>query len=64
MAIEVDTSLCLERLVRVFEHLKAERGLPGLLRVDNGPEFLGQVFVDWCQANGVFIDYIEPGKPN
>lgn len=35
-----------------------------MLRVENGPEFLGQVFVDWCQANGVFIDYIEPGKPN
>lgn len=64
VAIEVDTSLRSERLVRVFERLKAERGLPDMLRVDNGPEFLGQVFVDWCQSNGVFIDYIEPGKPN
>ena len=51
-------------LPRVFERLKAERGQPDMLRVDNGPEFLGQVFVDWCQANGMFIDYIEPGKPN
>ena len=50
--------------VRVFKRLKAERGLPDMLRVDSGPEFLGQVFVDWCQSNGVFIDYIEPGKPN
>ena len=33
-------------------------------RVDNGPEFLGQVFVDWCRDNGIFIDYIESGKPN
>lgn len=64
VAIEVDTSLRAERLVRVFERLKAERGLPDMLRVDNGPEFLGQVFVDWCQANGICIDYIEPGKPN
>lgn len=29
-----------------------------------GPEFLGQVFVSWCEDNGIFIDYIEPGKPN
>ena len=64
VAIEVDTSLRSERLVRVFERLKSEGGLPGMLRVDNGPEFLGQVFVDWCQSNGVFIDHIEPGKPN
>ena len=64
VAIEVDTSLRAERLVRVFERLKFERGLPDMLRVDNGPEFLGQVFAGWCQANGVLIDYIEPCKPN
>lgn len=64
VVIEVDTSLRSERLVRVFERLKAERGLPDMLRTDNGPEFLGQVFVDWCRDNGVMIDYIEPGKPN
>lgn len=64
LAIEIDTSLRAERLVRVFERLKEMRGLPDVLRVDNGPEFLGQVLVDWCQANGVFIDCIEPGKPN
>jgi putative transposase len=64
VAIEVDTSLRSERLIRVFERLQAERGLPDILRVDNGPEFLGQVFVDWCRDNGIFIDYIQPGKPN
>jgi putative transposase len=64
LAIEIDTSLTSERLIRVFEQLKAERGLPDMLRTDNGPEFLGMVFTDWCKANGIFIDYIEPGKPN
>lgn len=64
LAIEVDTSLRAERLVRVFDRLKAERGLPDMLRVDNGPEFLSQTFVAWCQANGIFISYIQPGKPN
>jgi putative transposase len=44
--------------------LKAARGLPDILRVDNGPEFLGAVFTEWCKHHGVFIDYIEPGKPN
>jgi len=64
LSIEIDTSLASERLVRVFEQLKAERGLPDVLRTDNGPEFLGEVFTSWCEANGVMIDYIEPGKPN
>ena len=64
LAIEIDTSVPSQRLVRVFQQLKAERGLPDVLRTDNGPEFLGEVFTDWCRANGVMIDYIEPGKPN
>ena len=64
LRIEIDTSLPSRRLVRVFEQLREERGLPDVLRTDNGPEFLGQVFTDWCEANGIMIDYIEPGKPN
>ena len=64
LAIEIDTSLPSEHLVRVFEQLKDERGLPDVLRTNNGPEFLGEVFVSWCKENGVMLDYIEPGKPN
>jgi putative transposase len=64
LAIEIDTSLRAARLVRVFERLKAERGLPDVLRVDNGPEFLSQALVAWCHANGVLIHHIQPGKPN
>lgn len=64
LIIEIDTSLPSARLVRVFEQLKDERGLPDVLRTDNGPEFLGAVFVDWCKQHGIFIDYIEPGEPN
>lgn len=64
LAIEIDTSLPSARLVRVFEQLKAERGLPDVLRTDNGPEFLGAVFVNWCEEHGIFINYIEPGEPN
>ncbi len=64
LAIEIDTSLTSERLVRIFEQLREQRGLPDMLRTDNGPEFLGAAFTEWCAENGIFIDYIEPGKPN
>jgi putative transposase len=64
LAIEIDTSLTSGRLVRVFEQLKSERGLPAVLRADNGPEFLGAEFTEWCADHGITIDYIEPGKPN
>lgn len=64
LAIEIDTSLRAPRLIRVLERLKDQRGLPDVLRVDNGPEFLSGQLSEWCQAHGVFIQYIQPGKPN
>lgn len=62
--IEIDTSINSQRLIRVFEQLKQERKLPQVVRSDNGPEFLGEAFVQWLKANGVAIQYIQPGKPN
>jgi len=64
VAIEIDTSLRASRLLRVLERLHQERGLPDVLRVDNGPEFLAQEFVDWMKDHGVLMHYIQPGKPN
>ncbi len=64
LAIEIDTSLTSRRLIRVFEQLRTERGLPQVLRVDNGPEFLGEAFTEWAQAHGMTIRYIQPGQPN
>lgn len=63
--LEVDTSITSARLVRIFEQIKQDHGrLPQVLRTDNGPEFLGEAFVQWSKANGVAIQYIQPGKPN
>lgn len=62
--IEVDTSITSERLIRVFARLHKERGLPQVLRTDNGPEFLGETFTNWAKSMGMAIQYIQPGKPN
>lgn len=35
-----------------------------MLRTDNCPEFLGEVFVQWAKDHGMVIQYIQPGKPN
>jgi len=64
IAIEVDTSLTAKRLIRVFERLRITRGLPEVLRVDNGPEFLSGEFVSWAESVGMLIHYIQPGEPN
>ena len=64
LAIEIDTSLRAERVIRVLEQLKEWRGLPEAIRCDNGPEYTAQSVVDWCRQHGIELRYIQPGKPN
>ena len=40
--IEIDTSITSQRLVRVFERLREQHGLPQVLRTDNVPSSLGK----------------------
>ena len=56
LAIEVDTSLPAERVVRVLEQVVAWRGQPQAIRLDNGPEFIAE--------RGIELRYIQPGKPD
>lgn len=63
LAIEVDTSLPAERVIRVLDQLKESRGLPRQIRVDNGPEFISAKLVAWCESHAVKLHHIQPGKP-
>lgn len=63
LAIEVDTSLPAERVIRVLEQVVSWRGRPHAIRLDNGPELLADRFVDWCAAHAIELRYIQPGKP-
>lgn len=64
MAIEADTSLPSKRLIRIFDAIEGRAGLARHAAGTPVPGSRGQVFVCWCRENGVFIDYIQPGKPN
>ena len=63
LAIEVDTSIPASRVIRTLGQVKHYRGLPQMIRVDNGPEFVSEKFDCWCKENKVQIVFIQPGKP-
>lgn len=63
LAIEVDTSLPGGRVVRVLEQLAVERGAPDEIVLDNGPELAGKAVDQWAYERGVWLRFIEPGKP-
>ncbi|MBL7973157.1 MAG: transposase family protein [Prolixibacteraceae bacterium] len=53
LAIEADSSIPSRRVIRVLNRLKEVRGLPEMIRVDNGPEFISKNLDDWCKENKV-----------
>jgi putative transposase len=63
LAIEVDTSLPSLRVIRVLEQLISKRGKPANIRVDNGPEFISHKLEQWCEANKITLQFIQPGRP-
>lgn len=63
LSIETDTSISALRVIRVLEQIKSVRGLPKMIRVDNGPEFISQKLDFWCKDNKVELIFIQPGKP-
>jgi transposase InsO family protein len=48
---------------RVLDRLAITRGLPQVLRPDNGSEFCRGAMLTWAHARGVTLRLIEPGKP-
>ena len=62
-AIEVDTSITGQRVVRVLDRLSETHGLPQTLVLDNGPEFTSKALAAWAKDSGVRLHFITPGKP-
>jgi putative transposase len=50
-------------VIGVLAEVIRQRGAPGHVRSDNGPEFIAQAIRAWLQGAGVGTLYIEPGAP-
>ena len=51
-------------LTRMLDRLGRTRGLPQVIRTDNGKEFCGRAMLTWASQRGVQLRQIQPGKPN
>ncbi len=63
LAIEIDTGISAQRVVRILDQISVWRGLPARIRFDNGPELTALAVADWAEENGVELEFIKPGKP-
>src|SRR5262245_2780861 len=53
VAIEVERAICGHGVARVLDRLGLSRGLPQVIRTDNGKEFCDQAMVTWAHPRGV-----------
>ena len=50
-------------VTRVLDAVAITRGLPQVLRTDNGAEFCGRAMLTWAHTRGVTLRLTAPGKP-
>ena len=61
--IEVDTSINGLRVTRILSEISQTQGLPEIIIIDNGPEFISNALDAWAYQRGVKLTFIRPGKP-
>lgn len=63
LAIEIDTGISAQRVIRILDQIAVWRGLPNRIRFDNGPELTALAVADWAEENGVELEFIKPDRP-
>jgi len=63
LTIHCARSITARDVVHVLQRLCAQRGTPGYLKSDNGPEFIAQWVTTWLHAQHVETHFIDPGSP-
>lgn len=63
LAIHADKTIRATDVVETLETLKATRGVPEFIRIDNGPEFISKALDLWAYQEGVRLHFSRPGKP-
>lgn len=63
LAIDVDYSHSGFSVIKTLQRIFNDKGKPKEIRCDNGPEFISNALVEFCQAKEIVLKYIQPGKP-
>jgi len=63
LSVTVGVSLTSRAVIAALVRLFTERGAPGFVRSDNGPEFIAAEVKAWLQESGSAPHYIDPGCP-
>ena len=60
---EINLSMPASTVTRYLDQLIEWRGLPKVIRSDNGPEFISEHYQQWAKSKGITLWYTQPGNP-
>ena len=63
LTIHCARSITAGEVVQVLQRLFSQRGAPGNVKSDNGPEFIAQQVTAWLRAQQIETHFIAPGCP-
>jgi hypothetical protein len=63
LTMAVDVSRPAARVVRALDQLIEWRGVPKVIRSDNGPEYISETLRRWAIGWGIQPESIQPGNP-
>jgi putative transposase len=63
LAVKMGFSTPASFVTHVLDEIIARRGVPKMLRIDNGTEFTSNHFDRWAWKHRIHLDYTTPGKP-
>ena len=63
LALEVGRGMTARAVSAVLAEVVQQRGAPGHIRSDNGPEFIAKAIRAWMAGAGLETLYIDPGAP-
>lgn len=63
LVVEVANSIPSYSVVEQLKNLIRDRDKPLQIRVDNGPEFTSNTFINFCLQHKIEIKYTQPRKP-
>ena len=63
LVLRAERSLTGAEVVRELAQVVGCRGVPAMIRSDNGPEFIGEAIREWLAAQGVGTLYVAPASP-
>lgn len=61
--IEVNRSFSGQAVAEALERLAQTTGLPKVIQVDNGPEFVSKALDEWAHRRQIKLAFSRPGKP-